>query len=434
MRLLHLKMKGGENMNKGGRILYVLNAFYPYQVGESFLETEIDYYNGFDKIIIVPIYAQVKEDTIGKIYHKPALELHYLDVSDFKKVATLLRCLLLTLISIEFYREIGILFKSKRLTFHNLLKLIRFMMRGIFCYDTVIRDINMNTHSNEKIVLYSYWMNLDAYIGARLKTKIKKRTIEKFITRCHRVDIYEYADPTNYIPMRNYIFKEADHILPISDDGKNYLMNNYGLSGEKISVLRLGTFDKGERYSPKENSLKVISCSWIRPIKRINLIVDSLKNINIPIEWTHFGDGDDFEKIKAAIEKLDNPLVKCTLAGKRTNLEILEIYASEDFNVFINVSENEGVPVSIMEAMSFGKIIIATDVGGTGEIVINSHNGFLLDKDFKVHYLTEIFETIYNMSSEDYLKMCEESRSVWNDKCNAVVNYTKFLDLLDSNL
>lgn len=427
-------MKGGSCMNKNNKILYVLNAFYPYQVGESFLETETDYYNGFDKIIIVPVYAEVKQKNLGSIYHKSNIELYYLDVSHFKKLIIVLKCALKVLFSSEFYSEVEVLYKSKRLTLYNMIKMIKFLIRGIYCSDTVIQDINMNTKNNDRIVLYSYWMNLDAYIGAKVKAKIKNRIIDKFITRCHRVDIYEYAEPTKYIPMRNYIFKEANCILPISDDGKKYLINKYGLSEKDIHVMRLGTFDKGERYSPKEMTLKIISCSWIRPVKRINLIIEALKNVNIPVEWTHYGDGDDFEKIRIAIEKLDNPLVKCILAGKKTNQEILEIYTKKDFNVFINVSENEGVPVSIMEAMSFGKIIIATDVGGTSEIVQNSQNGFLLDKNFDVHYLTRIFENIYNMSTEQYFRMCRKSRDIWNSKCNADINYKKFIDFLTYNL
>lgn len=419
-------------MSKSVKVLYVLNAFYPYQTGESFLETEIDYYQGFDKIVIVPVYAKVDQEKIGINYNKAIRsKLSYLDVSNLKKISRVLKYGLKSAFSAELYHEIGVLYKSKRISLCNLIKLIRFMIRGIYCVDTVISDINRNTNSNDKIVLYSYWMNLDAYIGAKLKVKIKNRIIDKFVTRCHRVDIYEYAECTKYIPMRNYIFDNVDYILSISDDGKEYLMNNYGLVEENIKVMRLGTFDKGERYSPKGKRLKIISCSWIRPIKRIELIIEALKNVTIPIEWIHYGDGEGFENIKTAIDKLNNQLVHCTLAGKKINKEILNIYASEDFNIFINVSENEGVPVSIMEAMSFGKIVIATNVGGTGEIVFNSQNGFLLEKEFNVGYLTKIFENIYNMSSEEYLKMCRESRRIWNDKCNADINYGKFVEFLN---
>jgi glycosyltransferase involved in cell wall biosynthesis len=48
-------------------------------------------------------------------------------------------------------------------------------------------------------------------------------------------------------------------------------------------------------------------------------------------------------------------------------------------DVFILPSYNEGVPISILEAMSYGKPIIATNVGGIPEIVIMNKNGLLID-------------------------------------------------------
>ncbi|MFR4320263.1 MAG: glycosyltransferase [Blautia massiliensis (ex Durand et al. 2017)] len=44
----------------------------------------------------------------------------------------------------------------------------------------------------------------------------------------------------------------------------------------------------------------------------------------------------------------------------------------------MNVSSSEGIPVSIMEATSFGIPGIATDAGGTKEIIRDKENGVLL--------------------------------------------------------
>jgi glycosyltransferase involved in cell wall biosynthesis len=47
-------------------------------------------------------------------------------------------------------------------------------------------------------------------------------------------------------------------------------------------------------------------------------------------------------------------------------------------DVYILPSYNEGLPISILESMSYGKAIIATDVGGIPEIVRNMENGLLI--------------------------------------------------------
>jgi glycosyltransferase involved in cell wall biosynthesis len=48
-------------------------------------------------------------------------------------------------------------------------------------------------------------------------------------------------------------------------------------------------------------------------------------------------------------------------------------------DVFVLPSYAEGLPISILEAMSYGKAIIATDVGGVSEIVRENENGILIE-------------------------------------------------------
>ena len=48
-------------------------------------------------------------------------------------------------------------------------------------------------------------------------------------------------------------------------------------------------------------------------------------------------------------------------------------------DVFILPSYNEGLPISILEAMSYGKAIISTSVGGIPEIVKQNENGLLIE-------------------------------------------------------
>ena len=50
----------------------------------------------------------------------------------------------------------------------------------------------------------------------------------------------------------------------------------------------------------------------------------------------------------------------------------------QNTDIYILPSYNEGLPISILEAMSYGKPIISTDVGGIPEIVKNNENGFLI--------------------------------------------------------
>ena len=50
----------------------------------------------------------------------------------------------------------------------------------------------------------------------------------------------------------------------------------------------------------------------------------------------------------------------------------------KSFDIFVNPSYSEGIPTSVIEASLLGKSIIATDVGGTREIITGDGDGFLI--------------------------------------------------------
>ena len=81
--------------------------------------------------------------------------------------------------------------------------------------------------------------------------------------------------------------------------------------------------------------------------------------------------------IKSSTENLEEN-ISVKLLGKVNNNDILNFYSITPVNLFINLSESEGIPVSIMEAISFSIPIIATDVGGVSEIVTEETDCYLI--------------------------------------------------------
>ncbi len=65
----------------------------------------------------------------------------------------------------------------------------------------------------------------------------------------------------------------------------------------------------------------------------------------------------------------------------------------KESDIFILPSHYEGVPISILEAMSFGKPIIATNVGGIPSLVKNEINGWLIEPK-RIDKLEKIFDDI----------------------------------------
>lgn len=94
--------------------------------------------------------------------------------------------------------------------------------------------------------------------------------------------------------------------------------------------------------------------------------------------------------------------------------EINEII--DEIDIFVLCSDVEGMSLSLIEALYFGKPIIATDVGANSELVINGFNGFLVDKT-NTRDIAEKIITIMD-NGDLYRDFSENSRKLYDKKFN----------------
>jgi len=78
-----------------------------------------------------------------------------------------------------------------------------------------------------------------------------------------------------------------------------------------------------------------------------------------------------------------------------------------------------------MEAQSFGIPVIATDVGGTREIV-NDNTGWLIASDVTAQDLAQSIKKAIERTPEEKTKMRENARNFWEKSFNAETNYKEF--------
>jgi glycosyltransferase involved in cell wall biosynthesis len=79
----------------------------------------------------------------------------------------------------------------------------------------------------------------------------------------------------------------------------------------------------------------------------------------------------------------------------------------------------------MMEVASLGIPIIATGVGGVGEIV-SSDNGHLLPAEFTDAQASDALVQLARLSEDEYQQVCQASRQVWEEKFRASVVYPEF--------
>jgi colanic acid/amylovoran biosynthesis glycosyltransferase len=214
---------------------------------------------------------------------------------------------------------------------------------------------------------YFYWGNHMALVIPLIRKKVSN-----IFCRVHNSDLYKEAS-TGYLPYQGEILRNADMVLPCSEDGKHYLQENFNSVISNIQVARLGVLIQENRINiNNEVPFKIVSCAFLFPTKRIRLIAEALQYIDFPIHWTHVGAGDELVELVQYCERYNNSNVQVQFTDYMKHDDIIPFYLAKNFQLFLNVSTSEGIPVSIMEAMSVGIPTMATAVGGTNELVDES--------------------------------------------------------------
>ncbi len=94
-------------------------------------------------------------------------------------------------------------------------------------------------------------------------------------------------------------------------------------------------------------------------------------------------------------------------------------------------SDSEGVPNSILEAMSLKKIVVASDVGAVSTFVENGKNGFLHSPQ-NPEQLAKIIKNIFSMSSDELNNIRQSAFNQWKKKYTLEIMYNKLTEVYES--
>ncbi len=268
-----------------------------------------------------------------------------------------------------------------------------FVRVGWFAWSYARLALKMATDKNVKI-LHLHTAADGSFYRKSLLVKLGHRMGRKVVLHVHASRFKDFYNEAS-IKKKQRILKtlnSVDVLIVLSVSWKEWF-TSLGVSQSKIVVLHNITSYPVKIDSARVNDGKVhfLFMGEIGQRKGVFDILRALVKHRKELEGKlelRIGGNKNEEELKKAIQDgcLQNMVKFEGWVGGDKKLQLLN-WA----DVFILPSFNEGLPISILEAMSYGHPVISTPVGGIPEVVENGRNGILVTPGNE----NEIFDAMY---------------------------------------
>jgi len=190
-------------------------------------------------------------------------------------------------------------------------------------------------------------------------------------------------NPTHYLKKYLWFFQKRlkskfwkTSLIAISESFVPVLKNIY--QTDKVDFAQNGILFPHIATLPFDlKKFDFISCGRFSKAKRFELLIEALSHTqDSKLSLILVGDGPEKNHLEELTKRLHLE-ARISFAGAVS--DPMSLY--NQARCFVLTSSSEGSPVTIVEAMSLGLPIIATDVGGVRDMVKNDQNGFLLPEN-----------------------------------------------------
>ena len=197
--------------------------------------------------------------------------------------------------------------------------------------------------------------------------------------------------------IRNWSINKSNLIITPSQHLKNFI-DKIGFD-KKIIVINNGVnIEQLNKVVLENNIIQLLVVSRLVSQKNIDSIIKAVKvmeNENIILNIV--GDGSEINNLKLLVKKYELDK-KINFIGKIENTKLNEYL--KDADIFIQASNYEGLPHSILEAMNFEIPILSTDVGGCSVLLNKGERGYIIPMPVSEVEISEGIRTIINDKNE----------------------------------
>ncbi len=233
----------------------------------------------------------------------------------------------------------------------------------------------------EKFDIISCHTPVGGFLGRVCTINLKNKP--KVIYTAHGFHFYKQSNKINWIiyyPIEKFLSRFTDCIITMNNEDYNlarkkfhcdvYKINGIGLNEDRLKVTK-----EKEKLKKELNLEGYYIVSYIAEISKRKNQINLIKELN----------KIDLEKEKIKILLVGDSIIP-NFKDKIKNDNIIYIDFKENVGDYLNISDliissslQEGLPLCVLEAMYFNKPLIALNIRGNNDLIINNQNGYLVN-------------------------------------------------------
>jgi glycosyltransferase involved in cell wall biosynthesis len=281
------------------------------------------------------------------------------------------------------------------------------------------------------------------YLTSLVAAKLAKWYSKPFVLTQHNTfieydNLFDNVERLNDLAVGTQTLKDADKIIAVSNATKNYVLS-LGAKPAKVEVVYNGVdlvkfrLLAGKRQEMRkklgipQDAIVVLTVRRLVYKNGVDTLIESaslaVKN-NPRIVFLAVGKGPDADSVKVRTQQL----------GIEGNFKLAGFVSDEDLPFYYNTADlfvlpsksGEGLPLVALEAMACGLPVIATDVGGIREILMEDYGKLVPPNQPEL-----LAKAILDFAGEDFSSRKKELRAIIEEKFSWDKNVERLIEIYE---
>ena len=229
--------------------------------------------------------------------------------------------------------------------------------------------------------------------------------------------------------LRNWSINSAEIVITPSDHLKSFV-SGLGFSNKILKINNGVDITDIKKTNIHKADVNLLIISRLVVQKNINIVIEAIgllddRNLKLSI----IGEGDEFSKLESLIHDLSLQN-RVQLLGKIDSNRISQFLLTAD--IFIQASDYEGLPHSVLEAINYEVPILSTEVGGCKDLLNDGERGFIIPIPPDKKIIAENILFIIN-NKEESTKKADAAKAFISKDYNFSVQANQYMEIFLQN-